>query len=72
VRRKFRSQPRLKGASRDPLGSAVLHSIREAVTREAHKYAVSRSFVVATILADFFGIGEQIRYQTERRQGEIK
>lgn len=59
----LRSQPRLRGISRDPLGSAVLHEIREAVTREAFKHGVSRSFVVATILADHFGITEQADYR---------
>lgn len=59
----LRSQPRIKGTSRDPLGSAVLHDIREAVTKEALKHGVSRSFVVATILADHFGIIEQADYK---------
>lgn len=57
----MRSQPRIKGG-RDSLGSAVIKRIWSAVFKEAEKYDCSRSFVVATILADHFGIKEQPDY----------
>jgi hypothetical protein len=56
-----RFQPRIKGG-RASLGSAVVKRIRAAVVREAEKYDCSRSFVVATVLADHFGIEEQPDY----------
>lgn len=69
---RMRCQPRLaKGGHRDPLGSAVLHSIREAVRKEAEKFGCSRSFVVATILADHFGVGEQADYAAPERKRHV-
>jgi len=70
-RRYSRHQPPLKGG-RDPLFSCVLPSIRAAAVRKAREYDVSPSWVVATILADAFGIDEQIDYKAGRRKGEIK
>jgi hypothetical protein len=57
----MKCQPRVKGG-RASLGSAVLQRIRVAVMKEAEKFDCSRSFVVATILADHFGVVEQADY----------
>lgn len=50
-RTQFRRQRPIKGG-RDPLPSCVLHSIRQAITGLALQHSCSRSFVIATILAD--------------------
>ena len=71
MRTKYRGrhQPPLKGG-RDPLFSCVLPSIRDAAVKKAREFDVSPSWVVATILADAFGITDQIDYRTMRKKGE--
>jgi hypothetical protein len=56
--RTIRRQRPIKGG-RDPLPSCVIHEINQAVTREAHIHRVSKSWIVAVALADFFGIKTQ-------------
>ena len=51
-----RIQPRQLGITRQPIAAAVAHDIERAITREMHRYGVSRSFVVAVALAYTFGI----------------
>jgi hypothetical protein len=58
---KIHRQKRVKGG-RQPLGSTVLKEIRAEVTRIAREHHVSRSFVIATVLADAFGVKRQERY----------
>jgi hypothetical protein len=58
----FHRQPSIKGRHRDPLPACVLHDISVEVERLARRYKVSRSWVIATILADSFGIAEQTPY----------
>jgi hypothetical protein len=48
----------MKGG-RIPTGSALIPVIRHRVEALAQKHRVSRSWVVATLLADSLGIGEQ-------------
>lgn len=59
---KFHRQPSIKGRQREALPSCVLHEIQHEVDKLAHRYKVSKSWVVSTILADSFGIAEQIPY----------
>ena len=57
-KRRIRSQRPVKGG-RDPLPACVLGAIKRAVERDAARHNVSRSFVVAVILAAHYGIVEQ-------------
>ena len=70
TRRIIHRQPGVKGG-RDALPSCVLHEIERAVQRKADEFSVSRSWVVATILADYFQINEQVSCFTIRRKGEF-
>lgn len=56
--KRFRAQKRVPGG-RDPLPSCVLKEIRSAVEKDAMRHAVSKSFVIAVILAKHYGIREQ-------------
>lgn len=58
---KIARQKPIKGG-REPLPSCVIKDIQRCVEHEAIKYRVSKSWVIATIVADFFGIEEQISY----------
>jgi hypothetical protein len=60
-RKIIRRQRPVKGG-RAPLPACVLHQIRAHVERLASQHAVSRSFVIATVLADAFGVAEQERF----------
>lgn len=64
---KVRRQSPIKGG-RDPLPSCVLKEIRAEVTRIAAEHNVSRSWVIATVLAEAFRIGEQVSYDETRRR----
>jgi hypothetical protein len=55
-----RQKPILGG--REPLPSCVIKSIREKVSNLALRYSVSRSFVIAVLLADALNIKEQERF----------
>ncbi len=59
---KFHRQPTIKGVRRDSLPSSVIPDIQHEVEKLAHRYKVSRSWVIATILADSFGVADQIPY----------
>ena len=50
--------------------SCVLPDIRAAIVAKAREFNVSPSWVVATVLADAFGIEEQISFESVRRKGE--
>lgn len=52
----MRSQPRLKKGRRDPLPSCVDPRIRAAVQRDAMRWDCSRSWIIATALAAFYGV----------------
>ena len=49
-------QPRIKGVTRTPMGTAVIDQIERAIQKEMARYGVSRSFVIANALAFTFGI----------------
>jgi hypothetical protein len=68
-RLKFYRQRPVKGG-REPLPACVLKSIYQEVDRQARKHHVSRSFVIATVLAKAFCVGDQEDYTTaaEARQ----
>jgi hypothetical protein len=58
----IRRQRPVRGG-RDPLPSCVLHEIRQAVEKEAMRYGVSKSFVIACILKKAFNIDDKDWYQ---------
>lgn len=49
-------QPRIKGMTRTPMGTAVIDQIERAIQKEMARYGVSRSFVIANALAFTFNI----------------
>jgi hypothetical protein len=58
----MRKQKPIRGKPREALPACVLHNIKSAVEKEAMRYGVSKSFVIAVILADWFNIKNQERY----------
>jgi len=69
---KIRRQSPVKGG-RDPLPSCVLHEIKIEVERLGRSYGVSRSWVIATVLADAFGIKKhESYYETEKKLRRVK
>jgi hypothetical protein len=60
-KRKIRYQRPVKGG-RDKVAPSLLHKINVAVQREADRHGVSKSFVIAVILADALGVTEQEQY----------
>lgn len=54
--RPIRRQRPMRGNPRIPTGASVASEVRRAVEREAMRHRVSRSFIVATILATYFDI----------------
>lgn len=64
---KIRRQSPVKGG-RAYLAPAVLREIDAEVTRLASQYRVSKSWVIATVLADAFGIKKQQPYYETRRK----
>jgi len=59
--KKIRRQRPIKGG-RIPLPSCVLDEIYSKVRQLAREYNCSRSFVIATILAEGLGIKKQEKY----------
>jgi hypothetical protein len=57
---------------RDPLPACVLGEIRREVERTAARFRVSRSFVIAVALADYFGIAEQEQFSEPQRLRRVK
>ena len=49
-------QPRIPGVRRKPIAGAVLREIDERLEETCRRFRVSRSFVVAVALAEFFGL----------------
>lgn len=66
---KYRRQRPIKGG-REALPSCVLKDIKDAVEREAMKYGVSKSFVIAVRLAKSYKIDEQEDYKRKPRAWE--
>lgn len=67
---KLNRQKPVKGG-RKQLPSCVLKEIRIEVEKQSRMFKVSRSFVVATALAEIFGIKQQEDYKTliRKRKG---
>ena len=55
---KIRRQRQVPGG-RESLPSCVIGDIYREVERRAARYGVSRSFLIAVVLADAFGIGDE-------------
>lgn len=69
-----RSQRPVRGG-RAPLPATVLKEISREVDRQARRFGVSRSFVIAVALADAFGIDDQEQYviaETKRWKKPLK
>lgn len=67
---KFYRQRPVSGG-RPPLPSCVLQEIWVGIDRLARKHKVSRSWVIATILAEALGIKEQIPYYKAEQLSKI-
>lgn len=61
--KRYRSQPRHRGVTRQPIGTSVIDAIERQLEREMKRWNVSRSFVVATVLAYHFNVNEQDDYR---------
>jgi len=59
----LRRQRRIPGYTRQALPSCVLLSIQRAVLRDAQRHNVSRSWVIAVILAEHYRIADQELYE---------
>ena len=57
-----RRQRRIAGLTRESLPSCVIPTIYREVEKRAARYGVSRSFLIAVVLAEAFGIVEQERF----------
>jgi hypothetical protein len=64
-------QPRVKGG-RARLAPSVLHEIDVEVTKVARQFGVSKSWVIATALAEVMGIKDQADYRETRKLRRVK
>ena len=71
MKQKVRRQPPVKGG-RISGSHALLQDIEAEVERLAKIYNVSRSWVIATVLADAFRIKEQPSFYGERKLSRVK
>jgi hypothetical protein len=56
----MRIQKRLrKGEKRIPMPACVIKEINQAVERDAREFGVSKSFIIAVILSNAYGIKKQ-------------
>ena len=58
----MRCQRRLPGQTRRHVGTAVIKEIERHLALTMAQYGVSRSFVIAVALADFFGVSQQEQF----------
>lgn len=70
--RRVRSQPRVNSRRQPVSSSAFIAALEKAVAAEARRFNVSRSFVIATAVAECLGVDEQIPYTTERLRPNTK
>lgn len=61
-----RAQPRLHGVRREPVGSAFTPALKRAADREAARWGVTRSYVLANAAAFALGV-DAPDYKTPRR-----
>jgi hypothetical protein len=59
-------QPRIVGVQRIPRGSGLLPILDKKLTETVDHFNVSRSFVIAVALADYFGVPIE-RFEGARR-----
>jgi hypothetical protein len=64
--RTIRSQKRVKGQKRQPVGSAFIAELEAKVAEHQKFYGVSRSFVIAVAVAEALRVGAQERYYETR------
>ena len=69
----MRCQPRLKNGrgvyqTRDPLPSCVDPRVKAAVERDAIRWDCSRSWIVATALAAFYGVDIMKPFEVKKRK----
>jgi len=57
-----RCQKPIRGFPRTPVGAGVSQRIEARLVATAERFGVSRSFVIAVTLQDFFGIKNEERY----------
>jgi hypothetical protein len=69
VRPRRRQRP-VKGG-RQYLAAGLIAEIEREVDRASARFRVSRSFVIAVALADYFGIEEQERFIAQPRSGRV-
>lgn len=62
-----RPQPRIPGLRRQPVGTAFTPALKRAADREAARWGVARSFVLATAAAFALGVADQPDYRRGRR-----
>ena len=70
--RRPKSQPRIPGHSRRPVGSAFEDRLEQAVQAEMRHFGVSRSFVIAVATADALGVELDVRHDYRRTMREKK
>jgi hypothetical protein len=63
AKKKYRSQPRIHGVTRTPSYLGLLPELHDHVQLMADMYGVSRSWVEATLLADYFGVKIQADFR---------
>ena len=61
---KVQSQPRIAGIKRMPRSSSFLEILDRAVEREANRFNVSKSFVIAVAVSDALNIDIDYDYKT--------
>lgn len=70
---KIKNQPRILGVKRVPLGSCLLKDLRRHVAEDARREGVSKSWVVAVILADHYHMQTaDYRDAVRRRAGHLR
>ena len=68
---KIKRQSPVKGG-RESLPSCVIRDIEYAVEAEANRHRVSKSWVIATILAYHFRIDEQVSYLPQPKDKHLR
>ena len=68
IHRRYQSKLKGKGRYRVPTHACLMDKIDDCITEAVNEFNVSRSFVIAVALADFFGIKEQEQYREKRRK----
>lgn len=56
MNKKLKSQPRIAGARRIPTHASLLPEIEARIADDAFRYGVSKSWVRATILAEYYRV----------------